>query len=253
MNKFLGLLKREHMINGSYTYLVLAVIVLTITFMPIGMEKINPVYIEGEMRFLLVVFCAIAIGINAVIATITSINKDVKIKELWLHTTHSIYSLIGVKIVYQLFALLVIGFVNFIGLFFVGEILSGTVREYIVLALIYFYLLGVGYLMFVVCIIFINSLTKQLSVWVGKLSSVIVFIGVIMLISFSDKTLDFTFLQIGPINFSSLEKYLPTFNSDSISISTIVEIYVVEEIVITIILIVVYVVACKWLERVITR
>lgn len=253
MGKIWELLKREHMLNGAHSYVVFALLVLLISFLPIGVERYSDWYTAEEIRFAIVMFGASAVGLNAVIMTIASINRDVKMKELWLHSTQSIYTLIGVKVVYQFAVLLVLGLVNYIGLFFVGDIVEGTFGQFLGLACLYLYLLASGFFVLSVFMIFINSLSKQLSVWIGKISFAVVFIGVFVLVSMGDIFPPLTFLQIGLIELPSIDAYLPKFNDAIISVHSYISFYIVEEVFYIVFLIGSYMLSCKWLERVITR
>lgn len=254
MKKFVGLMKREHMLNSTHLYFVLALIILAISLVPIGIERYNPTHETEQNRFIIVIACAFAAGTNAVFMTIASINRDIKIKELWLHNTQSIYKLIGVKAIYQLIGLLLIGLVNFLGLFFVGDLVEGTFSQFIVLAGMYLYILTAAFVFLVIFVIFYNSLLKQLSAWFGKLGKVIGFVGLFIFVSFSgNETVDISFLKIGYVSFASIENHLPTFNDADIKLNMAFDFYIVQELIWVSIFTLLYVVACKWLERVITR
>lgn len=252
MSKFLGLIKREYILNSAISYTILALVTITVFFIPIGLEQYRPSYNAEQTRFLLVNACAVLIGINALFMTIASINKDIKIKEIWLHHTKSIYELVGAKVMYQLLVMLVIGFVNFIGYFFVGNIIQGTFSQYIVLAFCYFYVLTSVFLIFVVVFIVCNSFIKHLVALIGKVGNIIGFIVLMILLSRGDLLPTLTFLQIGQIPMPEISNYLPRFNDDIIRF-TMYEVYIVEELVFLVVLVFLYIIGCKWLERVITR
>ena len=254
MKKFVGLLKREDMLNSTHLYVVLALIILAISLVPIGIERYNPMHETEQNRFIIVLACAVMVGANAVFMTIASINRDIKIKELWLHNTQSIYKLVGVKVIYQLIALLLIGLINFCGLFFVGDIVEGTFSQFIVLAAMYLYILAATFILIVIFVIFYNSLLKQLVAWFGKLGNVIGFIGLFVFLSFSgNETASIPALKIGYVSFSNLEERLPTFNDANITLNMMFDFYILEELILLVIFTLLYIVACKWLERVITR
>ncbi|RKJ51336.1 hypothetical protein D7X33_32320, partial [Butyricicoccus sp. 1XD8-22] len=85
------------------------------------------------------------------------------------------------------------------------------------------------------------------------LSYVVMFITVILLLELLNRLPNFTFLQIGKVQLSSLNAYLPTFADTKMDISLFHDFYLVEEIVASLVFILIYILSCKWIERVITR
>ena len=252
MNKFWGLLKREHMLHGAYSFTVLAILLCSLIFLPIGFEQYNNNYDAEKIRLIAVFGCAIAIVANAFFMTVASINKDVKIKDLWLPNSQSIYHLVGVKMIYQAVVMFLLSAINFFGLFFVGDIIEGTAGQFLTLAAFYFYFTFTVFISFTILIIVFNSFLKQLSIWIGKLGYFVGFILLILLIEFLDSLPSMKFLQILPIKLSSLNESFPTFNDASL-LGGFIDFYIVEELFYTGLFAFLYVIGCKWLERVITR
>jgi hypothetical protein len=254
MNKFWGLFKREHLLHSSNSYSMLVVLLFSLVFLPIGIEYYDNNY-DAETTRVYVVFGSVMVLVGyAIFMTIGSINKDVKIKDIWLPNSQSIYRLVGAKVIYQLAVMLILSTVNFIALFFADDILEGTATQFLTLFVFYFYLMLVVFAIFTVVGIVFNSFLKQLSLWIGKLSYIV---GVVILF-FILQSLDYflpslKFLQIGHVSLSKLNEYLPTFNDSSIYLDGLIDLYIVEEVFFTGFFVLLYVIGCKWLERVITR
>lgn len=253
MNKFWGLLKREHMLHGAYSFTILAILLFVLIFLPIGFEQYNSNYDAERTRLIAVFGCAIAIVGNAIFMTIASINKDVKIKDLWLPNSQSFYRLVGVKFIYQAVVMFLLSAINFIGLFFVGDIVEGTAIQLLTLAVFYFYVTISVFIFFSILILIFESFLKQLTIWIGKLSYIVGFAVVFFILEFSDSLPSATFLQIGKVNASKLNEYFPTFNDSSIYLDAFMDFYIVEELFYIGVFALLYVIGCKWLERVITR
>jgi hypothetical protein len=254
MKKFWGLLKREYLLNRTNSYSMLVVLLFSLIFIPIGIEHYNNNYNTDSIRAFTVFGSAMVIGCYAIIMTFISINKDVKIKDLWLTNSQSIYRLVGVKAIYQSVVMLILSTVNFIALFFVDDILEGTTIQFFTLFICAFYFMLVFFTFFTVFGIVFNSFQKQLSLWIGKLSyivGVVVLFFVFRLFEFIPSTVKF--LQIGHVNASNLNDYVPTINDSSTYLDEFIDFYIVEELFFTGVIVLLYAIGCKWLERVITR
>ncbi len=253
MNKFWGLLKREHMLHGAYSFTVLAILLLSLIFLPIGLEQYNNNYDGEVIRLFVVAGCAIAIVANAIFMTIASINKDVKIKDLWLPNSQSIYHLVGAKVIYQAVVMFLLSTLNFIALFFVGDMVEGSAVQFLTLAAFYAYITIIVFTFFSILFIVFNSFFKQLAIYIGKLSYLVGFIVLILIFEFLDYLPAMKFLQIGHVSLSKLNESLPIFNDSSVYFDGFIDFYIVEEIFFTGFFVLLYVIGCKWLERVITR
>ena len=254
MNKFWGLFKREHLLHSSNSYSMLVVLLFSLVFLPIGIEHYDNNYDAETVRVFVVFGSAMVLVGYAIIMTIGSINKDVKIKDIWLPNSQSIYRLVGAKVIYQLAVMLLLSTANFIALFFVDDILEGTTTQFLTLFVFYFYIMLGFFTVYTVIGIVFNSFFKQLSLWIGKLSYIV---GVVILF-FILQSLDYflpslKFLQIGHVSLSKLYEFFPIFNDSSIYLDEFIDFYIVEEIFFIGVLVLLYVIGCKWLERVITR
>ena len=252
MKKFWGLLKREYLLNRANSYSMLVILLFSLVFIPIGVEY-NSNYNVESIRAIIVLGSAIIIGGYAIIMTIISINKDVKIKDLWLTNSQSIYRLVGVKAVYQLVVMFILSAVNFIALFFVDDIIKGTATQFLTLLVLYFYTILACFALFTIIGILCNSFLKQLSFWIGKLSYIVGVVVLFFLFRLLEYLPTLEFLQIGRVRISDLNDSLPTFNESYISFGGFIDFYIVEELFYIGIFAGIYVIGCKWLERVITR
>ncbi|BDH62822.1 hypothetical protein MTP04_29520 [Lysinibacillus sp. PLM2] len=256
MNKFLGLVIQEHRHYGLFNYVMAGLVGLVVFLGPVVILQIFPsehTYNVNNIRFVMTIVAAFFIGILSIFVFTSSLNRDIKSKELWLHNSQSIYTLIGAKVVYHAISLIVLNVIAFIGFFFVGDLIVGTILQYLILGIACLIIVMLTYLFFIVVVLFLTGLKTQLARYIGKLSYVVMFITVILLLELLNRLPNFTFLQIGKVQLSNLNDYLPIFTVSEIGLSLFHDFYLVEEIVASLVFILIYILSCKWIERVITR
>ena len=253
MKKFVSLVKREHAQYGTNSYIMAVLVLLAISIGPIAIEKLAPKFPSVDIRFFLIVACVGLIVIYSIAMATASLNKDIKVKEIWLHNTESIYKLIGVKVIYQGLVMLVINCLLFFGFFFTGDLIKGSFSEYIVFAAFYLYLIIVIYTFFTIIVLFYHACNSQMYAWIGKLGYVVTFVVLFFVFRALDYLPELTFLQVGHVQVEQLNKYLPIFSKDEFTFTGFIDFYILEELFYTVLLIGAYVVACKWIEKVITR
>ncbi|KGR91577.1 hypothetical protein CD30_04515 [Ureibacillus massiliensis 4400831 = CIP 108448 = CCUG 49529] len=256
MRKFVGLIGQEHRHYGLFNYVMAGLVGLVVFLGPVVIAQVFPnenYYDVNNIRFGMTIIAAVFIGILSIAMFTSSLNRDIKTKELWLHNNQTIYALIGAKIVYHGISLIVLNIIAFIGFFFVGDLIVGTIMQYLIFGIACLIIVTMTYLFFIVVVLFLTGLKTQLARYIGKLSYVVMFITVILLLELLNRLPNFTFLQIGKVQLSSLNAYLPTFADTKMDISLFHDFYLVEEIVASLVFILIYILSCKWIERVITR
>lgn len=256
MKKFVGLLKQEYRYY-SLTYFI--TLVLTAVFVILGPELLVQFFRNQitshvtQIRFTLTIIAASLVWIFSLVMFASSLQRDMKIKDLWLHNSQSIYALIGAKIVSHGVGLLALSFIASIGFLFVGDLIVGTPMQYLILGVNFLILIIMVYIFFIVICLVMIALNKQLSIYIGKVSYFVMLIAAFLLFDLIDRLPNFTFLQIGRIPLSNMNVYLPTFAYTEFDVSLFFDFYLVEEIVMIAVIILIYMLSCKWIERVITR
>lgn len=254
MKKFVGLFELEHRHYATFYYVIAGLVLMTVFLGPLALHYFYPhitveIFRLGGVLFVASILFALVIG-----KLIASFNREVKVKEIWLHNSSSIYTLVGSKILFHAVALTVLEAVAFVGLFFVGDLIEGTVLEYSVLALMSFVLAIMIYALAVIFIFVFYVLNLQMARYVRKWSNVVMFIAILLFFKVFDWLPTITILKVGEIDMSKLNSYLPISpgNRDPM-VKLFTNFYMLEEIVFSLILIVIYLATCKWFERVITR
>ena len=255
MKKFLGLLQQEHRQYAVFNYVLAGLIGIVIFLGPIVLVQVLK---EGQfkaeyLRFPITIIVAMFTVVLFIGLFISSLRNDIRRKELWLHNPQSIYALISVKALYHGICLILLNVITFCGLFFVGDIIVGTLTEYLVMAFACLYIGIIVYFFLIVVALFLFAINKQTARYIGKFSYIVMFLTIILLLELLNRFANITFLNIGHVSISSLNAYLPTFKKSDLEVSLFIDFYVVEEIVVSVVFIFIYMLLCKWIERMITR
>ncbi|CAM5214317.1 hypothetical protein UACE39S_05497 [Ureibacillus acetophenoni] len=256
MNKFFGLVIQEHRYYTMSNVVMAGLVGIFIFLGPLAIIQIFPNtghYDVNNIRMIFTMIAGSLVWIFSIAMFSSSLNRDIKTKELWLHNSQSIYSLIGAKVIYHCISMIALGIVAFTGFFFVGDLIVGTLMQYLVFGIACFILVFAFYLFFIVVILFVTALNNQLARYIGKLSYVVMLITVMLILEIINRLPNFTLVQFGKVESSFFNQYLPTFSDRSMNVNLYFDFYIVEEIVMTMVLILLYVVSCKWIERVSTR
>lgn len=256
MKKFFGLLVQEYRHYALLNYGLAALIGIFVFIGPIVIVQVfpnTPYYNVPDVRLSLIMVSVVSIVLLSIGMFSSSLNRDMKTKELWLHNSQSIYTLIGAKLIYHGLAMIALCFIPYIGLFFVGDLIEGTLLQYLMFGIAGLFLVSMMYIFLIVICLFFIALNTQLAQYIGKFSYVVMLVSFLFMIEIFNRLPSLPFLQIGKVPLSHLNEYLPTFAENRISISLYFDFYIVEEIVMTGIIILIYMMSCKWLERVITR
>ncbi len=185
MKKFFGLLVHEHRHYALFNYVMAGLVGIVVFLGPVLIVQFFPnvnYYDIPEIRLTMSMLAASLVWILSIAVFIGSLNRDIKTKELWLHNSQSIYALIGAKVVYHGISLIALSFIAFIGLFFVGDLIVGTMMQYLIFGFACLFIVMMIYIFFIVFVLFLYALNTQFARYIGKLSYVVMFVAAILLI-----------------------------------------------------------------------
>lgn len=250
MKAFIGLLKMEQrsFMNVGLVFLVLSI--LGISIAPIIIHEYKGYLTVQGYRFTFMIFVTCIVFINSIVLFFSSLKKDINKKELWLHNSQSIVLLVLVKALYQGVQLIIICGVTFIGFFFVGEKLAGTAGQ-----LLFFYsycmcIIAVLYISIVVFALCFYATLLQCKRYMGKLGIIAAIAIAVVFLNFVEK-LPSDFLAYGTISAQGLASNFPKFNNEVTIV--MMDMHIASELFNIVFFILLFVLACKWIERVITR
>ena len=253
MKQFIGLLKMEHR-HLVTTYLVLAAMSLIALYIaPLGIVYYYPHLVVEHVRFTILIPLAIIIFISSIIMFVNSFKRDFAVKDIWLHSASPMYLLIGVKMVYQLIGLIVVEACVFSGFFFIGDLVEGTIGEFIVFALFSAFVTIFFYMFLIVFVYFFLVLSLWGLRFVGKFSIILMIGAMVVYFRVLEWIPTESPLQVGKVDVSGLENYMPNFGNDVDVTIVLSSLYIVEELFLWSVLIVIFVGTSKWLERVLAR
>lgn len=254
MKQFLGLMKFEHYYY-MMAYVAIAILSVVGVFAgPYGLQYIGSDASIEVTRFMIILFLAMFVFFISIILFGFSLHKSIQMKDMWLHSSASMYKLVGGKAAYHFIALLAMEGCLFIGFFFAKEMITGTLMQYVTFAF-YSSLLACTAYIVVALFIFVGlTLNVQLAHYVKKFSIVLMLAAYGLFFWFIDYVPDLTFLQIGYVNLDFLNDYLPRVaEADYVITLFFNDFYIGSEIFSWFVVALIFMATCKWLERVLTR
>lgn len=254
LKKFLGLLRKEWVLYRSWW---LAAIVVSLIFIYCGEYFLNQRTDIADPRVIFTIWVLILGTFFVAIQFLASIHNDLKTKEIWLHSTSSIVQLVGVKIIFSLTcSMIFLAFFSVIGLFPSQDFIEATFMQ---MSFLHFVTVAIFFTMQCMLIL-IALLFLVLNVYLKKRFGRFAFIislGIFILLmklwtKFYESSSYAKILYHGEISTDGLAAYLP--QSDGSSFFIIMgPFYVVEGLAYIIGYLLLYVVATKWLEKVVLR
>ncbi|WP_332651478.1 hypothetical protein [Lysinibacillus sp. 54212] len=257
MKRFLGLLQKEWHLYRVWIFISIVLGLAVI----IGLPPLEDHYfktaltIEG-LRFGLMIVILLVGSMNAIAQFFVSLRADIKVKEIWLHSSSSIYFLVGVKLLFTISWVVIFSFVFAgIGIYNVPSILIGTASELLLLQCFITLITTLVFLsMNVTCILF-YAFYLFLKRYIGRVAIVIVtiafFLSFWLCFKFIETPIYASLFYHGEISLDALFRYFPNLTNKEISLEWN-RYYIVEDIFMWAQIIVMYVVGTKWLEKVIT-
>jgi len=253
-----GLLWKEWTLYKSWLFGSAVMGIGVVLILPIILERylLTTVSIQDLRVGLMSIMLGFSV-LNIIIQFNTSLNSDNGKKDMWLHSPHSMHTLIGAKFIFSL----VIYFVGNIlittcGIYFLKDVFLGSFVQLFNFQLL---LLAIMLLAGVFCSItwlFFWTMYFEGKYWIGKFSVIITVVIFFLLASYLPKLLTFLsldkLLKQGEISLEFLRDHFPRITTTNFTVD-LGSIYIVEELFTWIIFILFFWFVCKWLERVVTR
>ncbi len=256
MKSFVGLLKKEwvlyraRLLVGVFIGIVLSLVV------PYFLRHFADGF-EQDSQLSYTVLVLIIGGFYSVLQFLSSIRADLKVKEIWLHSTSAMTTLIGAKMVssiigYTLFNLLFTS----IAVYSIKDEYIANFGQIIFLVILIIGIIAILQLVLYIMLVLFLAFYLQMKHFIGGFSIVLTMAAFFLT---TNQWLRFTtsqlyqdiFRQIG-IPLSKMEPYLPKFISPTMELK-LGSIYVVEQVGFMLLMTLLYIVAAKWLEKVVLR
>ncbi len=254
MKKFISLLKMEHHDFKAWYVIYLLLSIISIYILPSVMKQFTSLMMSViEIRITFIIISLAILVLLGIIQFISSMRMSLKSKELWLHNSSSIITLLGAKLLYPLFALTGSTVMISSGFYFLGDLLEGTFIQmmnlnlFIMLAMLY------GYFLFACVVTIIYAFSKQLKRYIGGFSVLVTFILTMIILTSSDHLPNEGLLAFGKITIDNFENYFPRVTSDMVELTFTMDVYIVQEIALLLFLLACFAIGAKWIERVITH
>lgn len=253
LQRFISLVKKElYTFKFWWISLILLVFIFIGLLPPIMEHFLGSELSSGDMRIVFIFISMLLFFIIPILQLHASLNNDIKQKDIWLHHPSKMFTLIGAKWVYVLITLFFTSLFCFSGFFFLGDNLVGTWKQIFLLIILSTFLEVFCYVIFSNLFLLFFALYLQIKRYIGHFSMLITFTLIILFFWFlrvvPEKYIQFPY---GKIPTDWIYDHLPTFKKSEIFIK--INFYSVDLIVDSIILIICYIIACKWIEKVITR
>ena len=244
-----GLFKYEYAHYGMLNIITLGLAIFAVSLVPVMFEQYDDKYISTNIRLVMVPTTVGFVFLTSLVLLVGNINKDIKMKELWLHNSQSIYRLIGVKVIFHGLVMITINIIPYIAYYFT-DVITGTIFEYFVLYFYYLFVLVVLYIAGTLIALFHLAVYQQISKFIGKLSVVVTFVLFILIMEVIDNS-PTNYLEVGKISLLKLQEFAVGF--PGLEVTIISEVYILQLLFDFIVSIIIYMLICKWIERLAMR
>lgn len=250
MKAFIGLLKKEQLRYLNSGLFVFFLGVLAIWIVPLLIKQKFPDSLIDESRFFTIIVVSVILTTWCIFSFMGSVRRDIKLKELWLHNHQSMSKLIFAKFLYQGLQLFVFSVVIFIGIFFVRNEIVGTFGQIYLFYCVCIYYVMIAY--FLIGLFGFLTITVEMQLklylkrWSGPLTIIVIFVFL--------RVINLLPEQIVPywrISSRIMKEELPQFKNAA-SYMTF-DFFLAEDLLTIAVFIILYLVVCKWLERVLVR
>lgn len=250
MKSLISLIKKEW-----HTYKFWWAILILLGFIFIG---ILPPFLENvqnttstKIRLYTIFISFFFLFFMPIIQLLSSIQRDIKQRDIWLHNPNSIFTLIGAKWLFTLFALILTSFTFFSGFYLLGNSINGSWWQIALLIALLTWVEIAFYITFSSFSLIFFSIYLQVKRYIGHFSIIIIFALSILFIWLLNKIPE-NFLSYGKLSTNWIQNNLPHIESSTfIDVGT--EIYLVDILFSALLFVTCYIIACKWIEKVITR
>ncbi|MEQ6353813.1 hypothetical protein ABNX05_04230 [Lysinibacillus sp. M3] len=256
LKKFAGLLKKEWVLYRTWLFVGVFIGIMLSMVVPYLIRRLSDGFtMENQLSFAFSILVLIIGGFFSILQFLASMRHDLKSKEIWLHSTSSIAQLVGVKIVFSLIGYAIFNFI-FVSLAIYkirDEIVGNFAQVLLLLLFIVAIIVILQLMMFVIMVLFL-AFNLQMKHLVGRFSIVITmvtfFFSMDLWFKFTESKLYDNIFHHVEIPLTWLDQYFPKIQTTELLLGSF---YVVEEVASIIWLAILFIIATKWLEKVVLR
>jgi len=258
LKSFAGLLKKEWVLYRSWFLVGIFIGLMLSWIVPYVLHQYVDLFAhENQLAFAFTMLVLVLGGFYSVLQFLATLRLDIKAKESWLHSTSSITKLIGAKLVCSL-----IGYVFFNTLFtsiaiynIKDELIASTGQILLTLVLVVIVLI-IFQLMLFILLLFFLAFYLQLKRVIGRFSIVLTMAAFYLTtagwVRVTESELYQTIFLRGEVSLRHIEQYLPKGKEMTME-WMLGSFYVVEEVAMTLFMLLLFLAASKWLEKVVLR
>lgn len=256
MRKFVSLVKKEWHDYKIWAFLMVFVGIFFIGIIPPFANRVPGMNLStDELRLVFLFLVVGGLGFTATIQFIVSLRRDIKNKEIWLHNSSNILTLIGAKFCFSICWATGMSGIYGIVSYFLGDALYGKLYQLIFFHLMTVLLFFLIIILYIVTTLVLYVIHLQLKRYIGMASIVVTGVLFFLSIRVMEKTTSSVIyeklLYVGEISLAVLEKFFPVIlREDALQVG---HLYILEQIFIMMLLVACFIAASKWIERVITR
>lgn len=257
MKKIVGLAKKEW---ATHKLFIVAAYVMGFAIfyvLPLAIEAMGDLELPQDFNMGLMIATLIIGALAIATQFLVSIRDDVRKKELWLHSTSSIYQLVGVKVVFIVLNFVVFAFIfTALGMYPLDEIFVGPFLEVLLLQVVFICIATL--IVFIMCIqiILFSALYYTLKHYIWHFAIIVTialfFVTTGAVTKLTSSSVYKTLMHNGEIDLTPLMQYLPDMSNTSFTMS-LGSFYLVEELFMWLILFLIFTIGSRWLEKVILR
>lgn len=256
MKKIAGLLNKEWVLYRVWLFSGIFIGIMLSMVIPYLIRRYSDEFtMENQLPFFFSILVLMLGGFFSVLQYLVSIRNDLRTKEIWLHSTSSIAQLIGVKIVFSLIGYAIFNFIFVsIAIYNIKDEIIGSFAQILSLLTLVVAIIVIFQLMMFVLVLLFFAFNLQMKHFIGNFSVVITmvtfFISMNAWLKFTgSKLYDNIFHHIG-IPLTGLEPFFPKSSTMNLSLGTM---YIVDEVATFILVAILFIIATKWLEKVVLR
>ncbi|WP_431027931.1 hypothetical protein [Lysinibacillus sp. LZ02] len=256
MKKFVSLVKKEWHDYKLWLILLIFAGAFFIGVLPTFADRLpNLVLSPSDVRLTAIFMGGTVLYFVATIQFILSIRRDIKMKEIWLHSTRRITTLIGAKFCFSVIWVTALSFIYGLASYFVGDALQGEIQQLIFFHMMYVLLAFLFVILFTVTALVFYAIYLQLKRYIGLASIVVTgisfFLYIYIFVKWTESVNYGEIMYVGEVSLAPLEKFFPSmYRGETFVVG---HVYVMEELFSIVLLVGCFIVASKWIERVITR
>jgi len=256
LKNFAGLLKKEWLLYRAWLFSGIFIGIMLSIIVPYLIRRFSGEFtMENQLPFFFSILVLMLGVFFSVLQYLISIRNDLRIKEIWLHSTSSIAQLVGVKIVFSLIGYAIFNFIFVsIAIYNIKEEIIGNFAQILLLIMLVVTIIVIFQLMMFVIVLLFFAFNLQMKHLFGNFSVVITmftfFFSLNLWFNFTESKLyDNIFHRIG-IPLTGLEPFFPKSQTMNLSWGTM---YIVDEVATFILVAVLFIIATKWFEKVVLR